>query len=46
MGLWFGGSAGSLESVEVTCVFLQPQSVFRHALDIGITRNMNLARVP
>lgn len=44
--LWFGGSAGNLENVEVTCVFVQSQGVFRHALDIGVTRNMDLARVP
>lgn len=44
--LWFGASAGNLESVEVTCIFVPSQGVFKHALDIGITRNMNLAGVP
>lgn len=32
--------------MEVTRVFVEPQGVLRHASDIGITRNMNLASVP
>ena len=32
--------------MEATCVFVEPQGVLRHALDVGVTRNMSLASVP
>lgn len=31
--------------MEVTCIFVEPRDGLRYALDIGIIKNMNLARV-
>lgn len=39
-------SVSRLRKVEVTCIVVEPQRVLRHASDVGISRNVNLANVP